>query len=106
MAAGVEIKVTPEVLDQRGLELLTEIKKTEKLFSQIRDTVSKTSSYWKGEAGNHYRQMFREQEDEIQTVFRRLHDYPVNLNEISARYKQEESRQKTANAAVPNNLIV
>ena len=44
MAAGVEIKVTPEVLDQRGLELLTEIKKTEKLFSQIRDTVSKTSS--------------------------------------------------------------
>ena len=50
--------------------------------------------------------MFREQDDEIKAIFDRLHNYPVNLNEISARYKKVEAKEKTANASVPNNLIV
>lgn len=106
MARGIDFKVTPEVLDQRGLDLLYQINSSEKLYGQIRDVVTRTSSYWKGEAGNHHRQMFREQDDEIKAIFDRLHNYPVNLNEISARYKKVEAKEKTANASVPNNLIV
>ena len=106
MAGGIEIKVTPGVLDRRGMDLLNQINSTEELFSQIKDVVTRTSSYWKGDAGNHHRQMFREQEDEIRAIFRRLHDYPVNLNEISSRYKKVEAKEKAENASVSNNLIV
>lgn len=106
MAAGVDqIKVTPEVLDSKGRELLENIRRTETLFSGTKELIGRTAYYWKGEAGDHHRQMFREQEGEIDRIFRRLHDYPINLDEISARYRQTEAQEKEKNLAVPSNLI-
>lgn len=105
MAGAIEIKVAPEVLDSKAIELLSNINKTESLFSSTKDVINRTSYYWKGEAGDHHRQMFREQEGEIGRIFRRLHDYPVNLDEISARYKQVETQEKEKSAVVSSDLI-
>ena len=106
MASGaIEIKVTPEVLDKKAMELLNDIRTTESLFSRVQETVEKTSYYWKGEAGDHHRQMFREQQDEILQIFKRLHDYPINLDEISQKFSETENKEQDRNAAIPSSLI-
>lgn len=103
--SGVEIKVRPEVLDQKAQEVTAAVTQMEQLFESIQETVNRTQYYWIGEAGNVHRSAFREQKDDIEELLKRLKEHPVDLQKIANTYRTTEDLLARTTSQMSSNLI-
>lgn len=102
---GVEILVTPEILDEKAEEVKNISDQMEQIFEDIQNKVDRTRSYWVGEAADAHREAFKKQKTTINDILKRLREHPVDLQKIAKTYRGTEQALEEGAMQMSSNLI-
>lgn len=104
---AIVLKVTPEVLERMAGDIEKEIGDISSQFTQIESEISRTRSYWEGEASDAHKSQYDSMKDEIQEALNRLRSNPRNLLQMAGLYTETESDlQELSRQTLPENVIV
>ncbi len=99
MEQNFVIKVAPEKLKEQAQTVTGYIDAMKKDFDGIRQTVKKTGVYWNGMASDKHREIFGQNEEDIEQILKRLREHPVDLQKMAGVYEQvEETNEQLANS--------
>ncbi len=82
----VSFTVTPEELRTQSQEVSRRVANLEKLFDELRQAMRGTKSYWTGEAADLYRNRYESGQKNLDDMFRRLRNHPVQLMKMAGVY--------------------
>lgn len=99
------IKVSPDVLVSKASEVENKIGKMRQLFSNIKTSMERTTSYWEGEAGDLHRKQYLDRQDEIDKMLKNLQERVSELNQLAANYTSAESKNLSAASSLATNVI-
>lgn len=99
------IKVTPEQLQQTADSVDRTIKSLRQDFTEMQTLVSRTGYYWTGTAADNYRKQFADKKERTESILTTLSDYPTDLLEIAGVYRQTETQNTSAAAALRTDFI-
>ena len=100
------ISVKPEELVVKASELQRKVSSIREKFSTMTSLVEKTESYWLGEAGSFYREMYEDAIKEQESVLKRLEEHPKDLLEIAQRYSDKELHLEQLANELPGDVLV
>lgn len=89
------LKEAPQQLKEKADQVSEEIRAMTDAFEELAAVISRTSHYWIGEAGDHYRTLYAENREEIEEMLKRLERHPgwlLQMAQISEREVQDETR--------------
>ncbi len=99
------LKEAPERLREKADQVSQEISAMTDAFEELAAVISKTSHYWIGEAGDHYRMLYTENKEEIEEMLKRLEQHPGWLLQ-KAQVSEPDGRDKTQPAPLPGDIII
>ncbi len=102
---GVELLVTPEVLNSKASEVERDVKDMRQRFDAMDTLIKKSSSYWIGEAGDMYRQNYESQVPEIERMLGVLSQHPQDLRAIAQTYTDVELKNAGIAQELPGDLL-
>lgn len=105
-ASGVNLKVTPEQLIEESYQVERQIGRVRQHFESLQTLVSKSQGYWKGEAGEQYRKLYRSQEDNVEQILGRLAEHPVDLRTIARTYSSTETAVQQLIQSLPGDVLM
>ncbi len=105
LASGVHIKVSTDVLNNKAAEVAKEIEGMKADFDTLKQTVTASSSYWIGEAGDLHRKLFADQSDDITEILKRLGEHPVDLQQIAGVYAATEAEVQAMAGELPADVL-
>lgn len=105
-AGQVSFKVTPEILTEKSSEVAGKVTSMRQHFEELKAVVDKTSKYWIGEAGEMHRSMYRDLEDDIEEILKRLGEHPVDLVAIAQKYSDVELKIQQEIQELPGDIIL
>lgn len=106
LASGVELKVTPERLVEKSETVEKKIEKVKRHFETLQTLVSKSQGYWLGEAGELYRQKYKDQEANVESILNRLMEHPADLKTIAQTYMGAESAVQQIIESLPGDVLL
>lgn len=77
----------------------------ERTFSELQRVVNKTSSYWIGDAGDHHRKMFQDEQDDIVFILTRLKEHPEDLKLMANNFQTTERKLTEVNRQLRTDYI-
>lgn len=102
---AVTFKVTPEALEQKANTVSSKITSMQREFQNMKNTVTKSSSYWIGDAGDLHRKVFSDKQSDINEIFLRLKEYVTDLQAIAKVYTNTENEVKNVIQALQEDVI-
>ena len=102
IVGAVELLVTPDVLNQKAVEVEKNINNMRQRFDAMKTLVEKSKGYWLGEAGDMHRQNYTEQQDSIDEV---LFNYPIDLRNIAQTYSATELKVESIIQSLPGDVL-
>ena len=100
------ITASTAVMASRARSVLSRISSIERHFQNIETAVSRSSSYWIGEAGKTHRKVYSEAEDGMDEVLAGFKDTASALEKIAAEYDTTETATVAKAAGLPTNILV
>ncbi|MDE6642434.1 MAG: WXG100 family type VII secretion target [Acetatifactor sp.] len=101
----VSFRVTPDVLKSKSVDVSRSVSRMRGHFEELKNLLEKTGGYWIGEAGEKHRQMYKDIEDSVEEMLKRLGEYPMDLLEIAQNYTDADLSIEEDIAALPDNVI-
>lgn len=105
MSAVLNLKVTPDQLQQKAREVSESVSKMKNDFDKLNSALQSTHSYWKGMAGDQHRKLYQERMEEINVILKSLSEYPTDLLQMAGIYKKSENTNKAVAASLNSNTI-
>lgn len=105
-SADVSFRVTPDILTNQASEVTNLIREVQTQFDAINTLVSKTKSYWIGEAGDAHRNMYDTQKERVEEMIRRLDEHPRDLVTMAQKYSETELQIKNLISELPSDVIM
>lgn len=102
---GVELLVTPEVLNAKANEVERNIRNMKQRFDAMDTLIKKSSSYWIGEAGDMHRQNYESQVSGIEEMLEVLSQHPQDLRAIAQAYTNVELENTSIAQELPGDLL-
>lgn len=103
-SGDILLKEAPERLKEKAGQVSQEIKAMTDAFGELAAVISRTSHYWVGEAGDHYRTLYAENKEEVEEMLKRLEQHPGWLLQ-AAQIKEEDGQDETLPAPLPGDII-
>ena len=94
---GIVLKVTPEELIRMATDVETQLKTIKNQFDQMNSDISRTRSFWDGEASDTHKS---------QKARSRLEKRPTELLKMADLYKSTESAATEAAMTLSEDVIV
>ena len=104
--ADIKLRVTPEALKSKAIEVENEVKKLQTHFDSIQDIVARSTGYWVGSAGDKARKEFADKKDDTNTVIKRFREHPTDLQTMAGVYEGAERAVVSNNTALPVDVII
>ena len=101
----ITLTVKPDMMKAAAENLEKITKKSEQSFDQMLQTVKETARYWQGDAGEHERQLFDNQQENFRNVLNNLYNYAKELRIITSVYETGEENIKGAAASLQTNVL-
>lgn len=101
----IELRVQPEQLTRTAKELTNAITSMRKDFIKLNQCMSSTKGYWLGDAGEYHRNMYTEQEGQIENLLRDLEKYPNDLLKLAGLYDESEEQNLHLARALKSSLM-
>ena len=98
------LKETPERLKEKADQVSQEIRAMTDAFEELAAVIFRTSHYWIGEAGDHYRTLYTDHKEEIEETLKRLGEHPGWLLQ-KARISEQEEWSEEQPAPLPGDII-
>lgn len=105
MEANFVFHVAPEKLREQAETVTEYVNAIEKDFNEIRQIVKNSAIYWQGDASKKHRQIFDENEEDIQQILTRLKEHPVDLQKMAGVYEQVEQLNEASASNLPNEVF-
>lgn len=105
MAAVINLKVTPEQLEQKAKDVSLAVSKMKSDFNKLSMAINGTHSYWIGQAGDLHRKLYNDKVNEVNEILRLLGKYPTDLMQMAGIYTKTENENKAAAATLNSNVI-
>ncbi len=102
---GVELLVTPEVLNAKANEVERNIWNMKRRFDAMDTLIKKSNSYWIGEAGDMHRQNHESQVPKIEEMLEVLSRHPQDLRAIAQTYTDVELKNASIAQELPGDLL-
>jgi len=102
---GFEIKVSPDRLLEAARDVLNKTNTMNQSFNSIKSAMQKTRGYWRGEAGDHHRKLYSDQQSDINEIIRNLKERVSELEQIAANYSSGESKAASTAQQLATNVI-
>lgn len=99
------LKEAPERLREKADQVSQEIRAMTDAFGELAAVISRTSHYWIGEAGDHYRTLYTENKEEIEEMLKRLEQHPGWLLQ-KAQVSEPDGRDNTQPVPLPGDIII
>ena len=99
------LKEAPERLREKAGQVSWEVRAMTDAFEELAAVISKTSHYWIGEAGDHYRTLYTENKEEIEEMLKRLEQHPGWLLQ-KAQISEPDGGDKTQPVPLPGDIII
>lgn len=103
---GIVLKVTPEILTRMAQDIEKEIDNIKKQFDGIDSDISRTLTYWEGDACDSHKKQYDAIKDDIATSINRLREQPKDLLEMAGIYTQTEAEQEAVAQTLSADVIV
>lgn len=103
--SGVTIRVSPQEIITKSEEVSSALARMEESYNLMKAMVVGTASYWEGEAGNSFRNMFQDKQDEMETMLNRLKNHTTNLLKMAGLYEENEDKLEEENVVLPANPL-
>lgn len=106
MSVGaVRLRVTPEQLKVKADETSRIIENMQQKFAELTVVMENTSAYWKGEAGDLYRKVYKEDSARIAEILKMLREHPRDLLTMAGIYQEAEQKTTELSNALPADII-
>lgn len=99
------IKVTPEDLINKGLELQNIVNALTLQLDEVKNLVDATRNYWIGTAGDAIRDEYTKMNAEVQETLKRLGEHPVDLQIMAGVYKKHDVEALQKAEALPGGIL-
>ena len=103
---GVSLRVAPEVLVAKAEAILKDVIVLKQALDRIEQKIDGTSSYWNGEAGEQYRQIYNEQREDIRSILNRMNNNPTKLIDMGKEYINTDKEALDIVNELIDNVIV
>lgn len=105
MSDSVRIKVTTEELKKVAGEADTALSDMRKKVQAMETAISRTYSYWIGNAGDQHRMLYTKQKEKTEDVLKRWTEHPKHLREIAGLYETIENESSQQAASLMGDII-
>ncbi len=104
--AGIQLKVTPEVLKAKAQEITTQINKIQADWNKVSTLVENSKSYWEGEASEVHRKLKKEMDDDVVRIIKRLKEHPDDLLKMADIYLDVDRKVTQVISSLPDDVII
>lgn len=98
------LKEAPDCMREQAHSVAEQVSAMTDAFEELAAVTSRTSHYWIGEAGDHYRTLYEESKEEVRTILKRLMEHPGQLMR-SAQIYEEETQDDILPNPLPGDII-
>lgn len=91
MAVSGQIIVTPEELSAQAEQVRAATKDLQDSFGRMKNLISDTQNYWKGEAAETHRESYRKNETSIEKIVARYQEHIRDLEQMAGVYREAET---------------
>ena len=99
------IRVTPQELKNQSNQVLADIKSIEGHWKSIASLVKGSKNYWEGDASNTHIRIYKDVEDDVNEIIKRLKENPVKLQIMAGVYDEAERTAETQAAQLPSDVF-
>lgn len=103
---NITIKVTTEVLQSKAGTVDGLIDKMNHQYNDLYRHIKSISCYWKGEAAAKNIERCETDKKQVETMLRRLKEYPEDLREVAGIYDTGEKAAVDSMSALPFDVII
>lgn len=100
------LKVTPEELMNKALELSSAGSTIRNITSSMTDIVNGLSSIWQGDDATAYTTKFNGLQDDIEKINGKIQEHVSDLNEMATAYKNASNASSTEIGSLPTDVVV
>lgn len=105
MALSGVITVTPAELKAQASIVSKQVGQMEKAFEDLQRKMNSSSSYWKGDAGNHYRDQYKAKIGIIQEKLQSYKKHVRDLEEMAGVYEEGERQAREIANTLPVSTL-
>ena len=102
---GMTVKVSGEALKSATQTAQSHINRMAQIFESVEQLVSRSSSYWIGQAGDAHRRAYESRKEEIREALKRLKEHPADLMTMASVYDSAESAAREMAAGLPSDVL-
>lgn len=102
----VSFNVTPDILRSKSADVSRSVIRMRGHFEELKNLMDKTGGYWIGEAGDKHRRMYKDIEESVEEMLKRLEEYPRDLLVIAQNYTDVELSIEEDIETLPDDIIV
>lgn len=99
------LKVTPEQLKSKAGEIQKQINSFENSWNQITQIIQNSKGYWVGDASNAHQKAYKDCQNDVQRIIKRLKEHPQDLMEMAGVYESSEQTAVSLAQALPADII-
>lgn len=103
---AIVLKVTPEVLTRMASDIEKQIHDISNQFNMIESEISRTRSFWEGEASDTHKSQYDSLKDDINEAVKRLGSNPANLLQMAGLYTETENQMEAVSQSLSADVIV
>lgn len=103
---AIELKVSPDVLKSKSAEIKSQIARFESYWNQMAQIVQNTKGYWVGEASNSHQKQFKDYQEDVKRITKRLKEHPDDLLKMADIYEKTEEKAVQIAQTLPGDVII
>lgn len=105
MAIAGHIKVTPEELSTQAEQVRSAATEMKNCFDRLKNLVSETSYYWKGEAAEAHREGYNKNQTSIEEIIARYNEHVRDLENMAGIYREAETAAGNLADELPASML-
>lgn len=104
--SNFKIRVDTEALKGKAGTVSGLVSRMESQLDELNRMIERTSVYWIGEGGNAKREDYAKKRVIVETMVRRLREYPEDLLQMAGIYEDAENEAVQLPQSLPTDVIV
>lgn len=104
--SNFKIRVETEALRAKAGTVSGLVSRMESQLDELNRMIERTSVYWIGEGGSAKREDYAKKRATVETMVKRLREYPDDLLQMAGIYEDAEKEAEQLPQSLPSNVIV
>jgi WXG100 family type VII secretion target len=107
LGSDAQLRVTPSELQAKSASVNAISSHMNSQFDDLRTIIERTQAYWSGIGGDAHRKKFRQQQKDVDDMFRRIKEHVTDLQNMAGVYTNaEEDIKSTIQESLPSDVII